>query len=45
MTASIELKVRNCFIKLFHIINNKNKILYDVFQQFDKEKCGSLDRT
>ena len=45
MTEETEQKVRRCFIKLFHILQSKNRILHDVFLQFDKEKSGSLNRT
>ena len=44
MDASTEKKVRTCFRKLLDILRAQNKILYDVFKAFDKEKSGSLNR-
>ena len=44
MTESSEKKIRHCFFKLFQILQSQNRILYDVFVKFDKEKSGSLDR-
>ena len=44
LTESSEKKIRHCFFKLFQILQNQNRILYDVFTKFDKEKSGSLDR-
>ena len=44
MNASTEKKVRTCFRKLLEILRAQNKILYDVFKAFDKEKSGNLNR-
>ena len=44
LTEKSEQKIRECFFKLFRILQSQNRILYDVFVKFDKEKSGSLDR-
>ena len=44
LTEKTENKIRQCFNKLFQILQQQNRILYDVFIKFDKEKSGSLDR-
>ena len=36
LTEASEKKIRNCFFKLFKILQNQNRILYDVFVKFDK---------
>lgn len=43
MDASTEKKVRSCFRKLLDILRAQNKMLYDVFNVFDKEKSGNLN--
>ena len=45
MSPETEEKVRNCFIKLLHILQSKNMILEDAFLKFDKGKSGGLTRT
>ena len=45
MSPETEEKVRNCFIKLLHILQSKNMILEDAFLKFDKGKSGGLTRS
>lgn len=45
MSEATEEKIRSCFTKLMRILQKQNRLLYDVFMKFDKEKVGSLDRT
>lgn len=44
MSMETEQKVRKCFIKLMHYLQKSHRLLYDVFNQFDKSKTNSLNR-
>lgn len=42
MSSGLEIKVKNCFLKLHRILTSKNLTLYKTFYAYDTDKNGQL---